>query len=809
MKKQILSLALALTLCLGLSAPAFAAGGGTSGHLDSGSASIPKLSKEEISQLLEDNPLTLPEQVFDETPSCTAPYVAGKVKTEALQAAADRLNALRQIAGLPAVQLDLELSEQVQYGAVIQGALGSLSHYPSQPAGMDDAFYQLARDASSSSNLYAGPSLTQAIDGFMDDSDTSNIDRVGHRRWQLNPTMGKVGFGYAESNTVYRRYVSEYAFDRSGTCRDYDFVAWPASGNFPNNPSGFDQNTAWSVSLNPSEYSTPRQSDLTVTLTRESDGQTWTFQGSNYTAASSGAYFHVDTGGYGIANCIIFRPDGVTSYEGVYTVTIDGLRSASGSPVDFSYQVDFFDPANLDAEPEDPQEPEQPTPSSVALSQTEPSGYEPLYTSWGVEFSSMPRTISGDETEYVFPNGTVMYVPELGNSIIVAASASDYPWIDPTGESTAAFSGPVTLKQFYVQNSVGEWEPLSIPAGGGYITLEPGALYKAEFDYRSVYEQKNYNYQPTFQADFSEEGTVPTGFQAVFTDERFQASAQPLETADYGMRLTFPAGTVFYIPPRGTVYSYDASADEEDVYTQVDYSLYNDQGEYLEDGTVPAVGLYLTLEAGKNYFIARNTANIHYEGINNAQWYISVADNPAQPEVPSFSDVPASFWGYTYIIKASQANLMSGVGSGQFDPNGSLTLAQAAVLAYQIHSQANGGTLPDAAGAWYMPYYQYCLDNGIFTASQFAAADMDRQATRFDMVSILDQAVPASRMTAVKTVADGSIPDLRESDPYGDVVYKWYRAGVVSGDGEGRFNGSTGITRAEVAVILCQLNNLV
>lgn len=178
------------------------------------------------------------------------------------------------------------------------------------------------------------------------------------------------------------------------------------------------------------------------------------------------------------------------------------------------------------------------------------------------------------------------------------------------------------------------------PAGGGYITLEPGALYKAEFDYRSVYEQKNYNYQPTFQADFSEEGTVPTGFQAVFTDERFQASAQPLETADYGMRLTFPAGTVFYIPPRGTVYSYDASADEEDVYTQVDYSLYNDQGEYLEDGTVPAVGLYLTLEAGKNYFIARNTANIHYEGINNAQWYISVADNPPSRKFPPSPTCP-------------------------------------------------------------------------------------------------------------------------------------------------------------------------
>ena len=88
MKKRILSLALALTLCLGLSVPALAAGGGISGYFDSGSASIPKLSKTEIAQLLEDNPLTLPEQVFDEVPSCTAPYAAGKVKTEALQAAA-------------------------------------------------------------------------------------------------------------------------------------------------------------------------------------------------------------------------------------------------------------------------------------------------------------------------------------------------------------------------------------------------------------------------------------------------------------------------------------------------------------------------------------------------------------------------------------------------------------------------------------------------------------------------------------------------------------------------------------------------
>lgn len=365
MKKRIVSLTLALALCAGLITPAL----GAEEYRHSGSASVDKLSKEEIAQLLSDNPLTLPDDVFDVTPSCTVPYAAGAVKTAALQAAADRLSALRRIAGLPAVQLDQSLCEQAQYGAVIQASQGGLNHYPAQPAGMDDGFYQQAQDASSSSNLSAGRTLTGAVDGFMDDSDASNIDRVGHRRWQLNPALGKVGFGYAESNTMYGRYVAEKVFDRSGSCTDYDFIAWPASGNFPS--TLFDGDVAWSVSLNPSQYGTPRQSDLTVTLTRESDGRTWTFRGSSYTASSSGAYFNVDTGGYGISNCIVFRPDGVDSYEGVYTVEIDGLTTRSGGAVgDFAYQVEFFDPEHIGEEPsaqtEEPSQPVQPDGSGAA-----------------------------------------------------------------------------------------------------------------------------------------------------------------------------------------------------------------------------------------------------------------------------------------------------------------------------------------------------------------------------------------------------------------------------------------------------------
>ena len=429
-------------------------------YLDSGSTSIDKLSKNEILQLLADNPLTLPDNVFDQVPSCSAPYSTGKVKTSALQTATDRLNALRQIAGLPTVQLDLTLCEQAQYGAVIVAAQGALNHNPSKPSGMDNDFYERAYDATSSSNLYAGQTLTTAVDGFMNDSDASNIDRLGHRRWQLNPGLGKIGFGYAESDTRYRTYVTEKVFDKSGDCEDYKFISWPASGNFPSNL--FDGDIAWSVSLNTSEYRTPRQSDLTVTLVRESDGKTWTFRGSGYGATDNGAYFHVDTANYGIPNCIIFRPEGITSYEGKYTVTIDGLKSASGSPVDFSYQVDFFNPDDIGVEPEKPQEttkPEEPDDAQKPDDTQKPGG------TTEVVFTDVPST------HWAYP-----YVTEMA-SLGVVNGIGNGKFAPDQSISSAEFSTMLANLFFADELAAYQGDPYYWWESYADVLLDAGALY--------------------------------------------------------------------------------------------------------------------------------------------------------------------------------------------------------------------------------------------------------------------------------------------------------------------------------------------
>ena len=361
--------ALALLLSL-LPAAAFAA----DSYMDSGSTSLTKLSKEEIAELTAIQPIASANAPYQSAPSTTQPYAAGTLKQEVLQAGLDRLNALRRIAGLPEVALDSGYTAMAQAAALLNAANNQLSHFPGKPAGMDNSLYNLGKDGAGSSNIAAFMSYTAngpiayCVDMWMEDSDGSNIDRLGHRRWQLNPRMGKTGWGAAKGGSF--SYAAEYSFDNSGAGCDYEFISWPASGNFPANEQLFTGDFAWSVTPNPRKY-TVSPGSVTVTLKRESDGKTWTFGGGErYTAASSGKYFNVNTDNYGVPGCIIFRPDGITSYEGLYTVTVSGLRGGS-----ISYQVDFFDPDNYSAgkQPDQPTTPTQPATPTTPTNPTTPT----------------------------------------------------------------------------------------------------------------------------------------------------------------------------------------------------------------------------------------------------------------------------------------------------------------------------------------------------------------------------------------------------------------------------------------------------
>ena len=303
----------------------------TSGKLDRES-----LSKEEIVQLLVDDYIPLPENVFKERPLVTSPYASGSLTLAAQNAALARLNAIRTLAGIPEVVLDAEFSEDAQYGAVLL-CVSNYAHNPKQPSDMNDEFFKKGRNATASSNLYGKKTLLAAVDGFMDDSDSFNLPHLGHRRWQLSPYMSKVGFGYAE-NTKGKGYVVEKIADLSAEKFDYNYISWPSSGYFPQE---FMENPyiAWSVVLNNKVYKMPDTS-VSVTMKRHEDGKTWTLSGT-YKETST-AYLNIDRELGFPGPCIVFRPDGIEKYTGTYTVRIDGLKYKDGTPAELTYDVEFF-----------------------------------------------------------------------------------------------------------------------------------------------------------------------------------------------------------------------------------------------------------------------------------------------------------------------------------------------------------------------------------------------------------------------------------------------------------------------------------
>jgi uncharacterized protein YkwD len=283
-------------------------------------------------------------------PHLSSPFTTGSLTSGELNDGLKSVNYARYLAGVPDdLTLDAGLNDKAQHGADLL-AVGTFAHSQPQPAGMDSTFYQIANSATSASNIgYGFPHLWDFNISCMDDSDTGNIDRLGHRRWILNPSMLKTGMGWANNRTD--MYV--FDFSRPAGTYSYDAIKWPSAGLFPTNMMA--ARTAWSVTLNPALYGwTAGTAGKTVTMVRQRDGRAWTFNSAD--TNKSGEYFNFDTSGYGVFDCLIFRPDpaSVGGYQNgdVFTITISGITNKStGQPTTLSYRTTFFTPGGAAVTP--------------------------------------------------------------------------------------------------------------------------------------------------------------------------------------------------------------------------------------------------------------------------------------------------------------------------------------------------------------------------------------------------------------------------------------------------------------------------
>ena len=287
-----------------------------------------------------------------------SPYSAGVVRRDVLEAALAEVNYIRGLAGVPNnLTLNDDYNTRAQHGAVLMDANDVMSHTPSKPTDMSQAFYELGYDGTSHGNICSGwisqngvktgnLTLSKSIGSWMDDDDDRNIAHVGHRRWILNPRARQTGFGISTRRGYSVMYVIEERGDTL-TYEEYealmqwpvnkDYVSWPVEGQHPRRYFGAD--VPWSVTLNCTVFDECDDNSVAVRLTRESDGRTWTFR-----SAQSNGYFNVSHESYAYDECIVFRPDGVSEYgDGeVWSVEITGLKKlGTGESASISYSTTF------------------------------------------------------------------------------------------------------------------------------------------------------------------------------------------------------------------------------------------------------------------------------------------------------------------------------------------------------------------------------------------------------------------------------------------------------------------------------------
>jgi hypothetical protein len=236
-----------------------------------------------------------------------------------------RLQEYRALVGVPydGLVLTADMNKAADAAAEICQAINRLDHTPPNPGWAKDK-YDFASKATRLSNLASSTgrlTLAGSVDMYMDDSDASNIDRVGHRRWCINPTMQIAGFGKSPSG----HFAAMMAHDASRKAvPEWDFTAFPPAGLAP--PGYFKAEYAWSVSPNLAKYGIPDPNQVKITVSSKTDPSP-----DKPGVPLKLNYSGVETKGFGSGAAIIFRPEGLSVAPGSrYSVKIEGIVTKSG-----------------------------------------------------------------------------------------------------------------------------------------------------------------------------------------------------------------------------------------------------------------------------------------------------------------------------------------------------------------------------------------------------------------------------------------------------------------------------------------------
>lgn len=187
---------------------------------------------------------------------------------------------------------------------------------------------------------------------------------------------------------------------------------------------------------------------------------------------------------------------------------------------------------------------------------------------------------------------------------------------------------------------------------------------------------------------------------------------------------------------------------------------------------------------------------------------VEAAFTLAQTQTPqtTFADVPASAWYCDAVEYVYENGLMSGVSSGRFAPDDTLTRAMLVQTLYAMEGRpaaASAGFADVASGDWYASAVNWAAANGVVSGVSETGFGPNNALTREQLALILYRFAQYKGYDVTGTSDLAAYADGSSVSGWAAEAMSWaVNAGLISGVGGNQIAPTGTATRAQVAQIL-------
>jgi len=172
-----------------------------------------------------------------------------------------------------------------------------------------------------------------------------------------------------------------------------------------------------------------------------------------------------------------------------------------------------------------------------------------------------------------------------------------------------------------------------------------------------------------------------------------------------------------------------------------------------------------------------------------------------------FTDIPADFWAYDYVMALYNAGITTGYIDGTYRPSQNVSRSQMAAFIvrakfgedFSYSTTQHFSDMPDTH--WAFKYVQKMYDEGITTGYPDGTFRSSQNVTRGQMATFIIKALFGDSFSYTLIPYFSDVPDTHWAFKY---VQKMYDGGITTGYADGTCRPSQNVSRAQMAAFIAR-----